>query len=220
MDETADPDPTDCRSTRHRPPSDRQDDDRAATDRAATGRAANARPEGPRSTVRRATPADAALIAELGEITFRQAFADANRPEDLALYLAKAYGAAQQAAELADPSVVYLVGEVGGRPTGFAMLRRGASDPAVAGPDPVELVRIYVARAALGTGLGSALMEACIAEAVRGGHRTLWLGVWEQNHRALAFYRRWGFVDVGSHIFTVGTDPQTDRVLTLALPPP
>jgi ribosomal protein S18 acetylase RimI-like enzyme len=170
------------------------------------------------STVRRATPADAALIAELGAATFREAFAAFNRPEDLAHYLAKAYGVAQQSAELADPRVTYLIGEAGGRPAGFAMLRRGATDPAVTGPDPVELVRIYVSSAVLGTGLGSALMEACIAEAAHAGHRTLWLGVWEQNPRALAFYHRWGFVDVGSHIFTVGTDPQTDRVMALALP--
>lgn len=171
-----------------------------------------------RLAVRRATPADAALLAELGARTFREEFADANRPEDLALFLAKAYGVAQQSAELADPSVTYLIGEIDGQPAGFAMLRRGAPEPCVTGPDPIELVRIYVARSVLGAGLGSALMEACIAEAARAGHRTLWLGVWERNQRALAFYRRWGFVDVGSHIFTLGTDPQTDRVMERAVP--
>jgi GNAT superfamily N-acetyltransferase len=170
-----------------------------------------------RLAIRPALPADAALIAELGVRTFRDTFADANRPEDLAAFLAKAYGVEQQSAELADPRVGYYIGEVDGRPAGFAMLKRGAADPCVAGADPIELVRLYVDRGALGAGLGSALMGACIAAAVHGGHRTLWLGVWEHNHRALAFYRRWGFVDVGSHVFVLGSDPQTDRVLARAL---
>src|SRR5580693_4756460 len=133
--------------------------------------------------VRRATAADAALLAELGACTFREAFAEFNRPEDVELHLARAYGVAQQSAELADPNIVYFIGEVEGRPAGFAMLCRGAPDPAVQGPDPIELARIYVSRALLGSGLGSALMETCIAEAASAGHRTLWLGVWEDRKR-------------------------------------
>ena len=56
-------------------------------------------------------------------------------------------------------------------------------------------------------------MQAAIDEAQRRGHDTLWLGVWEHNPRARAFYRKWGFVEVGTHIFVLGSDPQTDILM-------
>jgi len=56
-------------------------------------------------------------------------------------------------------------------------------------------------------------MQACIGEAKRGGYKTLWLGVWEHNHRARAFYRKWNFHDVGTHVFHLGEDLQTDILM-------
>jgi ribosomal protein S18 acetylase RimI-like enzyme len=60
-------------------------------------------------------------------------------------------------------------------------------------------------------------MAAAIEAAEAAGARTLWLGVWERNPRAIAFYRKAGFVDVGSQLFVVGTDPQTDRLMERSL---
>ncbi|MDQ3134757.1 MAG: GNAT family N-acetyltransferase, partial [Acidobacteriota bacterium] len=85
------------------------------------------------------------------------------------------------------------------------------------GPLPVELVRLYVGRDWLGRGVGAALMGGCLDEARRGRHKTLWLGVWEHNQRAQAFYRRWDFREVGTHIFQLGSDAQTDLLLERAV---
>ncbi len=96
---------------------------------------------------------------------------------------------------------------------GYAMLRSGNALSDVTGNKPIELVRLYVSRESLGSGVGAALMEACIAEAKRRGYKTLWLGVWEHNRRALAFYRKWNFHEVGTHVFQLGNDPQTDILM-------
>jgi ribosomal protein S18 acetylase RimI-like enzyme len=61
------------------------------------------------------------------------------------------------------------------------------------------------------------LLQSCIDEARRTGHRTMWLGVWERNRRAQAFYRKWGFHTVGEHIFQLGSDAQTDWLMECAL---
>jgi GNAT superfamily N-acetyltransferase len=79
------------------------------------------------------------------------------------------------------------------------------------------LLRLYTRKEWIGCGVGAALMQACIDEAKQRGCDTLWLGVWEHNARARAFYGRWGFQQAGSHIFQLGDDPQTDFLLQRAL---
>jgi GNAT superfamily N-acetyltransferase len=84
-------------------------------------------------------------------------------------------------------------------------------------PDAVELHRFYVDRPWHGRAVAQALMAAARDAACALGAHDLWLGVWERNARAIAFYRKCGFVDVGSHHFFVGEDRQTDRVLVARL---
>ncbi len=163
--------------------------------------------------IRPATAADAGPLAEFAARTFAEAFAGANDPEDMALYLSSAYGLAQQSAELADPGLSTLLAEADGRLAGFAQLRRGPAPPCVTGRRPIELWRFYVDRLWQGRGVAQALMRAALAEAARLGAATLWLGVWERNDRARAFYRKCEFLDVGSKRFMLGHDAQTDRVL-------
>ncbi len=172
-------------------------------------------------TLRSATPGDAARIAHRGRRTFTETFAASNTAEDLRLFLDSTYSEAIQAAELADPAAAHLLvevpGEAGNEAIGFARLRRGEVPDCVPGPEPLELQRIYVLRAWLGLKAGPALLECCLDEARARGAQTLWLGVWERNDRARAFYRRYGFVEVGDHVFVVGTDPQRDVILARAL---
>jgi ribosomal protein S18 acetylase RimI-like enzyme len=168
-------------------------------------------------SIRRATAADATALAELAARTFRDAFGADNRPEDLALHLAAAYGPEQQARELADPAIHTLVAEHAGALVAFAQLRSGSAPPCVTGSDPIELWRFYVTTEWHGSGLAQALMARVIETARRADARTLWLGVWERNPRAISFYRKVGYVDVGAHVFVVGTDPQTDRILVTSL---
>ena len=168
--------------------------------------------------IRRAKMDDAGLLAELGARTFSETFAADNSPADMAAYLASSFSEAQQAAELSDSDSTFHIAETNGVAVGYAMLRSGSVLDSVTDDEPIELVRLYVSRKHLGGGVGAALMRVCINEASRRGHRTLWLGVWEHNHRAQAFYRKWNFHEVGTHIFQLGEDAQTDILMERSIP--
>ena len=169
-------------------------------------------------TIRPGVAADATDLAELAARTFRETFAADNRAEDMALHLAHAYGTSQQQRELVDPDITTLLVEVDGQLAGYAQLRSGGAPECVTGESPVELWRFYIAQPWHGRGVAQALMRRVEAEAYRRGGRTFWLGVWERNARAKAFYQKNGFTDVGSQVFMVGTDAQTDRILVRRLP--
>jgi ribosomal protein S18 acetylase RimI-like enzyme len=167
----------------------------------------------PHPTMRRGTLQDAELLAELGARTFSETFAVDNTPQNMAAYLATAFTPTQLAADLADPRCVFLIAEGEGTAVGYAMLRSGAAPEQVTGNRPIELVRLYVSRASLGSGVGAALMQACIELSRQRGHETIWLGVWEHNLRAQEFYRKWNFHEVGTHVFQLGEDAQTDLLM-------
>lgn len=171
----------------------------------------------PALTLRRANSEDAGLLADLGARTFSETFAADNSPEDMAAYLAASFNLARQTAELADPASTFFIAEVGGRAAGYAKLHAGEPAKGVEGSKPVELVRLYVSREWLGRGVGEALMRACVDEARQAGHETIWLGVWERNGRAQAFYRKWNFREVGEHAFDLGSDRQRDILMERAL---
>lgn len=163
--------------------------------------------------IRRANPDDAGLLAELGARTFFETFAADNSAANMAAYLGSAFSEAQQAAELADPHSAFRIAETNGVAAGYAMLRSGSVPDSVTNDKPIELVRLYVSRQHLGRGVGAALMRVCIQEASSLGQGTLWLGVWEHNRRAQAFYRKWKFHEVGTHVFQLGDDAQTDILM-------
>jgi diamine N-acetyltransferase len=163
--------------------------------------------------VRQATVEDAALLAELGARTFAETFAADNSPEDMTAYLASSFGLAQQAAELANPQSLVVIAEIDGVAAGYAKLHNGPPPQSVTGKKPVELVRLYVSREWLGRGVGAALMQMCIGESMQLDYRTIWLGVWEHNSRARAFYQKWNFREVGEHIFQLGDDSQRDILM-------
>jgi ribosomal protein S18 acetylase RimI-like enzyme len=170
-------------------------------------------------TIRQATPDDVAAVAAFAERTFVETFGCDNTPEDLAAHVAKAFGIAQQSRELRDPAMITLVGESGGTLAALAQLRRGQPPSCVTGSDPIELLRFYVDRPWHGQGVAQSLMRAVEATGRQAGARTLWLGVWERNPRAIAFYGKCGFTDVGEQEFMVGSDRQTDRVMVRSLQP-
>ena len=168
-------------------------------------------------TIRHADSDDANLLAELGAATFHQTFAADNTSEDMAAYLAKHFSVAQQTTELAHPASTFLIAEVDRQAAGYAKLHAGEPPQSIEGARPVELVRLYVSQEWLGRGVGEALMRACMDEAKRAGHETIWLGVWERNARAQAFYHKWDFRAVGEHIFQLGSDSQRDILMERAL---
>jgi diamine N-acetyltransferase len=171
----------------------------------------------PGLTIRRGTVQDAHLLSELGERTFAETFAADNTPEDLAAYIATSFNFARQTAELEDPASTFLIAEVDGRAAGYAKLHDGEPENGIEGDKPVELVRLYVLLEWLGRGIGEQLMRACLDEARQAGHETIWLGVWERNARAQAFYRKWDFRAVGEHMFQLGADRQRDLLMQRTL---
>jgi ribosomal protein S18 acetylase RimI-like enzyme len=158
-------------------------------------------------TIRFATPGDAGALAAFGARTFLDAFAADNRAEDMEAYVGQTYGEVQQRRELEDPNHVALLVERDGALLAYAQLRIGA--------DEVEIARFYVDRAHHGEGIAQELMQRAIDVARERGARRVWLGVWERNPRAIRFYEKCGFVDIGSHPFLVGSDLQTDRLMSL-----
>jgi diamine N-acetyltransferase len=163
--------------------------------------------------IRRATADDNRLLAEVGAETFADTFGPDNTPENMAAYLAGAFSPARQAAELADPAVRFLIATLDGAVTGYAKLKFAPSPEAVGGARPMEICRLYARQAWIGRGVGARLMQASLDEAAGAGCDRVWLDVWSQNPRAIAFYRRWGFETVGSAIFYVGDDPQEDYLM-------
>lgn len=168
--------------------------------------------------IRLASSADAVGLAQLAETTFRQAFGSSNRDEDIELHCRNSYGAAIQAAEIEARDRTTIVSEADGCLIGFGQLRWGTPPACVRATRGAEIQRLYVDRLWHGRGVAQALMEPLIGAATRGGAGTVWLGVWERNPRALAFYKKSGFVEVGEHTFVVGQDPQRDLVLARRIP--
>ena len=173
--------------------------------------------------LRTATAADNVLLAELGAQTFTSAFGADNNPADLAAYLAATFSPAKQAAELADPTSLYLIVEHNRETVGFARLKQGPAPAAVVAAlgaeRPLEIAKFYATEAWRGRGVGAVLMPGCLRAAAAGSHDVLWLTTWDRNVRGLAFYERWGFSVVGTAVFQVGSDPQTDVLMARAVRP-
>lgn len=168
--------------------------------------------------VRRAVPDDANSLAALEARLFLQAFGPANHPDDLRLHLEQTFSPEKQLAEIADPARVVWIAEDGeGQAVGYAMLRVGDAEPVVVGQRPAEVQRIYADAEFHGRGVGAALMNACVERALALGCDVIWLGVWERNPRAIAFYQKMGFAAVGAHTFLLGRDLQQDLVMSRAL---
>ena len=170
-------------------------------------------PELPSYTIRNATAADAARLAEFGAAQFTDAFGADNAPENLAAYLAETYSPEKQAAQLADADAPYLIAEEAGALVGYAWLKFDPVPEGVPGQRPMELVRFYVDMAWHGRGLAGALMARCLDVARAAGADALWLSTWDRNARGIAFYQKQGFRIAGRLTFVVGDDPQTDWLM-------
>ena len=162
--------------------------------------------------VRVATARDAAALAELAEFTFRDTFASSNTEANMQLHCSRTYGPAIQAAEIADPRRTTFVADADGKLVGYGQLRWNGT-PSLAAARPAEIHRIYVERSWHGRGVAQALMARLLATAREGGADRVWLGVWERNARARAFYRKAGFAEIGDHAFVLGDETQRDLVL-------
>lgn len=167
--------------------------------------------------IRYGTIEDAAMLSELGAKTFYDTFAKDNTPENIAAYLKDSFSPDIQFNELSNPDNVFLIVESENIPVGYAQLIINSRDQWIHGTKPLEIRRIYALQEYLGKGVGNELMQATIREARKRACDCVWLGVWEKNQRAIDFYEKWGFRKVGTHLFSVGEDPQNDYVMELEM---
>ena len=160
-----------------------------------------------------ATAAHAAALADVMERTFRATFDGSTTREQMAEHCRTNYGESIQRAEIADPDITTLLCTDGASLAGFTQVRSGEHPSCVSASKPIEIHRIYVDAPWHGRGVAASLMQAALDEAANRGADGVWLGVWEGNTRALRFYAKFGFVEVGEHVFHVGSDAQRDLLL-------
>ena len=173
--------------------------------------------------VRRALPGEEVELAAVAAALFRQGYAVTHPEPELSRYVARCLSVETFARDLMDPRVTVRVVEEGptGPLVGYAILRDGS--PAVGltsrvgnGNRPLEIVRFYVDQKWHGSGVAQTLMTDCVLEAVRRGSEVLWLQVWQKAARALAFYKKMGFVVCGTAKFEFG--PRVDDDFLLVRP--
>lgn len=164
---------------------------------------------------RDATAADAHALAAFAELSFTETFGHLYPPEDLAAYVEAKYRAPVIGAEIADPASRYRLALRGDDIVGYCKM--GEVDMEVDASDALELHRLYVDTSTKGTGVAKTLMDEALSWARGKGARVMFLSVWENNTRAQAFYKRYGFEHVGEHKFMVGRVADRDFIWRLVL---
>ena len=174
--------------------------------------------------IRKATEDDAGGLAALAAVTFPLACPPSTPPSDIAAHLANTLSETNFLSYLTDPAITILVIAAGGELRGYSLLAaRPAQDPDVAAVLRVlpstELSKCYVHPDHHGLGTAAELMHASIGAAAAGGARGLWLGVNDQNARAIRFYEKSGFRKVGTKSFKLGSTVEHDFVMERPLTP-
>ncbi|KAH6669297.1 acyl-CoA N-acyltransferase [Halenospora varia] len=165
-------------------------------------------------TIRSAAEEDARSIAVLGREVFTATFGHGLSPDDLATYLSTAYSPSTIVSELKNPELTTLVATNGEEIVGFIQLMEGEEDECVKGlEEPILLQRFYVDTAWHGKGVGRKLMDEIEVVAKGMGKKTIWLSVWEENHKSKAVYAKLGFEKIGMRDFVAGSCVQRDWIL-------
>lgn len=162
--------------------------------------------------IRRAVPADAKLISDLSGVTFQQTFEGTCSDEDLAGFIEESYNENQILLELNDENDLYFIASVDTNPVGYLKMKEDESEvPAIKEHKSLEIKRLYVLKEYHSRKVGAALMEFALDYGSKNNFEIIWLGVWEYNERAKAFYKKFGFKETGyGHAFPIGNTPQTD----------
>jgi diamine N-acetyltransferase len=163
------------------------------------------------------TEKDIYQLQDIGRQTFQEAFATLNTEQNMTQYLEKAFTEVKLLAELTDPNALFYFATLDHKVIGYLKLNFGPSQTDLKEDNSVEIERIYVLQEYHGKNIGQILFEKAkdIAQLRRADY--LWLGVWEENHKAIRFYEKNGFRTFGKHFFMLGTDQQTDLMMKLEL---
>lgn len=167
--------------------------------------------------VKKATINDATLLSRLATETFYETYSWYNTPANMLEYTKTYFNPERTADELAEGGTHFFLAYADDEPVGYAKLRNTENPPELAGKKHIEIERVYVYKKYQRLKAGYALMNHCIDFASKLKLDTIWLGVWEKNNSAREFYERVGFTTFGTHIFTLGNDPQRDHLLKYEL---
>lgn len=168
-------------------------------------------------SIRKASLQDLVLLQTIGRQTFTETFAAFNSAENLSQYLEQSFSAEKLTEELTNTASAFYFAENDGQFIGYLKINFGQAQTELNDEQALEIERIYVLQQYHGKKVGQLLYEKAIQIAMEMKKQYVWLGVWEENKRALQFYRKNGFVEFDKHIFSLGDDEQTDIMMKLEL---
>lgn len=157
---------------------------------------------------------DVQLLQELSIQTFNETFKDQNSPENMKAYLDKAFNLKQLEKEMTNDSSDFYFIYFNEELAGYMKMNTNDAQTENMGNDSLEVERIYIKRDFQKHGLGKYLLNQAIEIARKQDKRKIWLGVWEKNENAIAFYEKMGFIQTGAHAFYMGDEEQTDLIMT------
>ena len=168
-------------------------------------------------TIKKCILEDSLDLQAISMETFTDTFKDQNSPEHLNAYLERAYNVNQLEQELANQSSQFFFVYFNQEVAGYMKINTGDAQSEAMGNDSLEVERIYVKKKFQKHGLGKHLMNKAMEIALQEKKKKIWLGVWEDNENAIAFYQKKGFVQTDSHSFFMGDDEQVDLIMTITL---
>lgn len=160
---------------------------------------------------------DIEQLTTIGRQTFCETFAKGNTEENMKQYLAEEFTQEKLSSELTNPNSEFYFALFGNKVIGYLKINVGEAQTELKSQQALEIERIYVLKEFHGKKVGQILFERAYDVARQKGADYLWLGVWEENQRAINFYKKNGFVEFDKHIFKLGTDEQTDIMMKLEL---
>lgn len=168
-------------------------------------------------TIKKCTLEDSRELQEISVDTFNETFKDQNSPEHLIAYLEKAFNLKQLEQELANRYSQFFFVYVNHEVAGYLKVNTDDDQSEAMGDESLEIERIYVKKKFQKHGLGKYLLNKAMDIAMEVKKEKIWLGVWEKNENAIAFYQKMGFVQTGAHSFYMGDDEQVDLIMTKTL---
>lgn len=167
--------------------------------------------------VKKATVNDVALLQQISRQTFSETFAEGNAAEDMEKYLDENFSQDKLQSELCNENSEFYFALLNEKVIGYLKVNTGESQTEIKDEDALEIERIYVLKDFLGKNVGKVLYDKAVAIAKDKNVSFIWLGVWEENLRAIRFYEKNGFEAFDKHIFKLGDDEQTDIMMKLQL---
>ncbi len=163
--------------------------------------------------LRECTLKDINMLQQISCRTFKDAFADANSPQQLQAFLDSAYNADKLRAELSNKYSKFMFLYCDGELAGYFKINEAPAQTDVYDDMSLEIERIYIKSEYQRMGLGGYIIDKAADTARTLAKQYIWLGVWENNLKAISFYEKHGFYKIGSHSFFVGSDEQTDYIM-------